>query len=66
MESGLTPTSRETRMFVAGHRGLVGSALWRHFTDQGFANLIGAGSAQLDVRDHALPRRSSIRHAQRL
>jgi GDP-L-fucose synthase len=43
--------SRETRIFIAGHRGLVGSALWRHFTEQGFVNLIGRSSAELDLRD---------------
>ncbi|SEL12167.1 GDP-L-fucose synthase [Rhodococcus maanshanensis] len=41
----------DTRMFIAGHRGLVGSALWRHFTDRGFGNLIGRTSAELDLRD---------------
>jgi GDP-L-fucose synthase len=30
---------------------LVGSALWRPFTDQGFENLIAASSAELDLRD---------------
>jgi GDP-L-fucose synthase len=43
--------SWETRIFVAGHRGLVGSALWRHFTARGFKNLIGRTSTELDLRD---------------
>jgi GDP-L-fucose synthase len=30
---------------------LVGSALWRHFTDHGFVNLIGRSSSELDLRD---------------
>lgn len=38
-------------MFIAGHRGLVGSALWRHFTGRGFGKLIGRTSAELDLRD---------------
>ncbi|MDQ1486477.1 MAG: GDP-L-fucose synthase, partial [Actinomycetota bacterium] len=37
--------------YVAGHRGLVGSALWRHFTASGYTNLIGATSAEVDLRD---------------
>lgn len=40
-----------TRIFIAGHRGLVGSALWRHFTGKGFRNLIGRASTDLDLRD---------------
>jgi GDP-L-fucose synthase len=51
MEFCFTPISAETRIFVAGHRGLVGSALWRHFTDHGFENLIGLSSNELDLRD---------------
>jgi len=51
MSSARIPISRNTRIFIAGNRGLVGSALWRLFTDQGFENLIGAGSAELDLRD---------------
>jgi GDP-L-fucose synthase len=36
---------------VAGHRGLVGSAVWRHFTAAGFTDLVGRRSAELDLRD---------------
>jgi GDP-L-fucose synthase len=36
---------------VAGHRGLVGSAIWRHLQSEGFTDLIGAPSSQLDLRD---------------
>ena len=43
--------SPDTRIFIAGHRGLVGSALWRHFTARGFQNLIGRTSVELDLRD---------------
>lgn len=43
--------STDTRIFIAGHGGLVGSALWRHFTDRGFRNLIGRRSSELDLRD---------------
>jgi GDP-L-fucose synthase len=38
---------------VAGHRGLVGSAVWRHLRSQGFSRLIGRTSAELDLRDRA-------------
>jgi GDP-L-fucose synthase len=48
---GLGPLPRDGRVYVAGHRGLVGSALWRHLTDQGFDSLLGRTSAELDLRD---------------
>lgn len=38
---------------MAGHRGLVGSAVWRHFADAGFTDLVGRDSADLDLRDRA-------------
>ncbi|MGZ4650125.1 MAG: GDP-L-fucose synthase family protein [Kineosporiaceae bacterium] len=45
------PLRRDSRIYVAGHRGLVGSAVWRHLDAQGFTNLIGAPSTDLDLRD---------------
>jgi GDP-L-fucose synthase len=42
---------RRARTYVAGHRGLVGSAVWRHFSSSGFDNLIGRTSTELDLRD---------------
>ncbi len=46
-----SPLSREATVFVAGHRGLVGSAVWRHLLAQGFSTLIGRGSGELDLRN---------------
>jgi GDP-L-fucose synthase len=51
MFTATRPTRPDARIFIAGHRGLVGSALWRHFTSRGFSNLIGRTSAELDLRD---------------
>ena len=51
MSLGANPMSTDTKIFVAGHRRLVGSALWRHFTREGFQNLIGLNSTELDLRD---------------
>lgn len=45
------PLDRASRLYVAGHRGLVGSAVWRHLESEGFTNLIGRSSAELDLRD---------------
>jgi GDP-L-fucose synthase len=38
-------------LYVAGHRGLVGSAVWRHLRNRGHRALIGSSSADLDLRD---------------
>lgn len=42
---------RDSVVCIAGHTGLVGSALWRAFTAAGFTNLIGVSSRDLDLRD---------------
>jgi GDP-L-fucose synthase len=42
---------RSARCFIAGHRGLVGSAVVREFEAQGFTDLVTRSSAELDLRD---------------
>ncbi|MFE5702466.1 GDP-L-fucose synthase family protein [Rhodococcus koreensis] len=44
---------RSASFFVAGHRGLVGSAIWRTLEAAGFERLIGRSSGELDLRDRA-------------
>ncbi|WP_425513661.1 GDP-L-fucose synthase family protein [Arthrobacter yangruifuii] len=44
---------RGAPFYVAGHRGLVGSAIWRRLEAEGFSNLLGRTSAELDLRDRA-------------
>lgn len=44
---------KESRIYVAGHRGLVGSAIWRELERQGFSNLDGRSHAELDLLDSA-------------
>ena len=44
---------RDTRIFVAGHRGLVGSAIVRNLTDAGYDNLLVASRRELDLRDQS-------------
>lgn len=46
-----TPVDRAAPFYVAGHRGLVGSAIWRHLEEHGFTDLIGRTSTELDLRD---------------
>lgn len=46
-----SPLPLDARIHVAGHRGLVGSAIWRHLEGRGHTALIGRSSAELDLRD---------------
>ena len=32
---------KNAKIYVAGHRGLVGSAIWKNLQDKGYTNLIG-------------------------
>ncbi len=49
----MQPLDRDARVYVAGHRGMVGSAVWRCCSAHGFTDLVGASSAELDLRDAA-------------
>ena len=40
---------KNSRIYVAGHRGLVGSAIWRELERQNYANLIGRTHSQVDL-----------------
>lgn len=42
---------RNAKIYIAGHRGLVGSAIWRHLQAKGFTTLVGATSGEVDLRD---------------
>jgi GDP-L-fucose synthase len=44
---------RNQRVYVAGHRGMVGSAVWRALARTGFVDLRGASSDEVDLRDRA-------------
>ena len=45
------PLDRAARIYVAGHGGLVGSAIVRHLTAEGFSDVVGRRSSELDLRD---------------
>src|SRR5512136_1285261 len=49
--------ARDARIYVAGHRGLVGSAVWRELQRSGFTRLIGRTHAELDLLDGAAVRK---------
>lgn len=42
---------RDAPFYVAGHRGLIGSAIWRRLERAGFTHLIGVPSSELDLLD---------------
>lgn len=41
----------DSKIYIAGHRGMVGSAIFRNLTSQGFGNIITRTSAELDLRN---------------
>lgn len=44
-----SPLDRDAVFYVAGHRGLAGSAIWRRLERAGFSNLVGLTSSELDL-----------------
>ncbi len=42
---------KDSKIYIAGHNGMVGSACWRIFKDAGYWNLIGKKSSELDLRN---------------
>ena len=47
----MTNFSKESKIYIAGHKGMVGSAIWRSLKSEGYLNLIGESSKSLDLRD---------------
>ena len=43
--------SKESKIYVAGHRGLVGSAIWNNLLQRGYTNLVGRTHQELDLLD---------------
>lgn len=41
----------QSKIYIAGHRGMVGSAIWRALEEAGYSNLIGKSSKDLDLRN---------------
>lgn len=42
---------KSAKIYVAGHHGLVGSAIWNNLKQRGYANLVGRGHKELDLLD---------------
>ena len=43
--------SKESKIDVAGHHGLVGSAIWNNLLQRGYTNLVGRSHQELDLTD---------------
>ena len=39
---------KNAKIFIAGHRGLVGSAIWNNLQQRGYTNLVGRSHKELD------------------
>ena len=48
---------KSAKIYVAGHRGLVGSAIWNNLKSRGYNNLVGRTHAELDLTDQTAVRR---------
>ena len=42
---------KTSKIYIAGHNGMVGSAIWNALQEKGYENLIGKNSAALDLRN---------------
>ena len=49
--------NKDSKIYVAGHHGLVGSAIWNNLIGRGYTNLVGRTHAELDLTDQVAVRR---------
>ena len=49
-------TDTNAKIYIAGHRGMVGRAVRQHLEEAGYTNLVGRSSDELDLRDPAATR----------
>lgn len=42
---------KTAKIYVAGHHGLVGSAIWNNLQQKGYTNLVGRSHKELDLLD---------------
>mgnify|MGYP000595575859 CR=1 FL=1 len=45
---------KKQKIYIAGHRGMVGSAVWRALEKKGYRNLIGRSSKELDLKKYSI------------
>tara|TARA_B100001059_G_scaffold85100_1_gene83169 strand:- start:4655 stop:5608 length:954 start_codon:yes stop_codon:yes gene_type:complete len=49
VDSKKNSLKKETKIYIAGHKGMVGSAVWRALEKKGYTNLLGKTSSELDL-----------------
>ena len=49
--------NKDSKIYVAGHHGLVGSAIWNNLKQRGYNNLVGRSHKELDLTDQLAVRR---------
>lgn len=42
---------KKTKIYIAGHKGMVGAAIWRQLEKAGYTHLLGKTSKELDLRN---------------
>jgi len=45
--------NKSSKIYIAGHKGMVGSAIWNALKNKGYENLVGRNSKELDLRNQA-------------
>lgn len=48
--------NKDKKIYIAGHNGMVGSAVWRALIRKGYSNIIGVSSKELDLKEQAAVR----------
>ena len=49
--------TKDSKIYIAGHNGLVGSAIWKNLKERGYHNLIGRSHKELDLTDQCAVKR---------
>jgi len=49
--------AKDSKIYIAGHHGLVGSAIWKNLEQRGYTNLIGRSHKELDLTDQLAVRK---------
>lgn len=52
---------KNAKIYVAGHHGLVGSAIWKNLQEKGYTNLVGRTHKELDLLDSAVVKQFLMR-----
>ena len=53
---------KNSKIYVAGHHGLVGSAIWNNLLQRGYTNLVGRSHKELDLTDQVAVKNFFVRN----